>query len=382
MISFHPSRRQTIATASVLSFAMVAVAGTSVAAGHHDVMVEVDGVTRPVTGFQKTVGDVLDSAGVAVSGHDLVAPGLDRPVSDGLTVVVRTAKEYTLTVDGRQVKAWSTGTSIEDVLEDAAGGSVVMAADRSEARASLPALASGGVVKVLVDGKSLPVSASAGDDVATLLGRSGVTLSPIDRVAWTRTGGSVVLQVTRVTRGERTETTSVAFPTQEREDADLEKGTTSVVQEGRKGSTATTYYEETVGGKKTVSVKVSTKKTAPVAKIVAVGTKAPVQETATASAASSGSSSSTTTSAATPSAAGGGVWAALAQCESGGNPSTNTGNGFYGMYQFTLGTWQALGGSGLPSDASAAEQTARAQALQAQSGWGQWPGCAAQLGLL
>jgi len=76
------------------------------------------------------------------------------------------------------------------------------------------------------------------------------------------------------------------------------------------------------------------------------------------------------------------VWAALAQCESGGNPSTNTGNGYYGLYQFSLPTWQAMGGSGLPSEASGAEQTMRAQKLQAQSGWGQWPACAAKLGLL
>ncbi|WP_391592315.1 transglycosylase family protein [Winkia neuii] len=66
----------------------------------------------------------------------------------------------------------------------------------------------------------------------------------------------------------------------------------------------------------------------------------------------------------------------------GGNPATNTGNGFYGLYQFTASTWHAMGGSGLPSDASAAEQTMRAQKLQQQAGWGQWPGCAASLGLM
>jgi len=75
------------------------------------------------------------------------------------------------------------------------------------------------------------------------------------------------------------------------------------------------------------------------------------------------------------------VWAKLAQCESGGNPQTNTGNGFYGMYQFTLETWQALGGTGYPHEADAATQTAMAKKLQAQSGWGQWPGCADKLGL-
>jgi resuscitation-promoting factor RpfB len=77
----------------------------------------------------------------------------------------------------------------------------------------------------------------------------------------------------------------------------------------------------------------------------------------------------------------GSVWGRLAACESGGNPATNTGNGYYGAYQFSLSTWRSVGGSGLPSDASMAEQTARAQTLQARSGWGQWPACSAKLGL-
>ena len=77
----------------------------------------------------------------------------------------------------------------------------------------------------------------------------------------------------------------------------------------------------------------------------------------------------------------GSVWDRLAACESGGNWAINTGNGFYGGLQFTLSTWRSLGGSGLPSDASRAEQISRAQALQARSGWGQWPACSAKLGL-
>lgn len=68
-----------------------------------------------------------------------------------------------------------------------------------------------------------------------------------------------------------------------------------------------------------------------------------------------------------------GVWSCIAQYESGGDPATDTGNGYYGMYQFTLGTWQAAGGTGNPADASAAEQTAVAQRVQQQQGWGAWP---------
>jgi len=78
----------------------------------------------------------------------------------------------------------------------------------------------------------------------------------------------------------------------------------------------------------------------------------------------------------------GGVWAALRQCESGGNYTTDTGNGYYGAYQFSLPTWLSLGYGGLPSAAPPAVQDAAAQRLQARSGWGQWPACARRLGLI
>ena len=77
----------------------------------------------------------------------------------------------------------------------------------------------------------------------------------------------------------------------------------------------------------------------------------------------------------------GSVWDSIAACESGGNWAINTGNGFYGGLQFTLSSWQGVGGSGYPSDASREEQIARGQALQSRSGWGAWPACSAKLGL-
>jgi Transglycosylase-like domain len=66
---------------------------------------------------------------------------------------------------------------------------------------------------------------------------------------------------------------------------------------------------------------------------------------------------------------------AIAACESGGTPSTNTGNGFYGKYQFTQETWQSVGGTGNPAAASEAVQDRRAAALYAQSGGSPWPVC-------
>ena len=75
------------------------------------------------------------------------------------------------------------------------------------------------------------------------------------------------------------------------------------------------------------------------------------------------------------------VWDRVASCESGGNWSINTGNGYYGGLQFSLGTWRAYGGSGLPSNASREQQIAIAKKLQADAGWGAWPACSSKLGL-
>ena len=82
-----------------------------------------------------------------------------------------------------------------------------------------------------------------------------------------------------------------------------------------------------------------------------------------------------------PTVAGGSVWDSIAACESGGNWADNTGNGYYGGLQFSLGSWHAVGGSGLPSQASREEQIMRAQILQSRQGWGAWPVCAAKAGL-
>jgi hypothetical protein len=77
----------------------------------------------------------------------------------------------------------------------------------------------------------------------------------------------------------------------------------------------------------------------------------------------------------TPGVRAGGTLAAIARCESGGNYATNTGNGFYGAYQFDLRTWQSVGGSGNPAAASPAEQDRRAAMLYAQRGSSPWPVC-------
>lgn len=89
----------------------------------------------------------------------------------------------------------------------------------------------------------------------------------------------------------------------------------------------------------------------------------------------------------------GSVWDDLADCESGdrdaaGNPipgtarwSISTGNGYYGGLQFSLSSWQAVGGTGYPHEHPRATQIEMGRRLQADGGWGHWPDCSRKLGL-
>jgi hypothetical protein len=68
-------------------------------------------------------------------------------------------------------------------------------------------------------------------------------------------------------------------------------------------------------------------------------------------------------------------WDAVAQCESGGNWTANTGNGFYGGLQFKPSTWRNFGGVGSPANASREQQIAVANRVLAKQGPGAWPKC-------
>jgi hypothetical protein len=145
-----------------------------------------------------------------------------------------------------------------------------------------------------------------------------------------------------------------AAPVVEREDDSLAAGQTRVVREGRPGI-RDVVYKFVMHNHKVVSRQTHVRDVLekPRPKIVRVGTEEPY-----------------------------GVWDKLAGCESGGNWHINTGNGYYGGLQFSLGTWQGYGGTGLPSQHSREEQIRIATKLRnASGGYGAWPACAHSLGL-
>jgi len=76
----------------------------------------------------------------------------------------------------------------------------------------------------------------------------------------------------------------------------------------------------------------------------------------------------------------GGRWDRIAQCESSGKWSTNTGNGYSGGLQFSRSTWKAYGGKGSPHKASRSQQIKVAERVLQKQGWKAWPVCSRKLG--
>jgi uncharacterized protein YabE (DUF348 family) len=331
----------------------------------------VDGSPREVSTYADTVGEVLAEEGLQVQAHDVVLPAADAGVADGDTVVVNRARPLQLTVDGVSSEVYVTALSVDEALEQLGyrNQDVVLSASRSE---RLPL---GGMqlsittpkdVTLVVDGATRVVTttaATAGD----LLAEQGVTLGEHDRTSLFPTQPllpAMRLQVFRVQVADQVLTTPVPFRTVETEDPAAFEGEETVTQEGVAGEQATTVRVTVVDGVETAREELSTTVTRPaVDELVTVGTK---ERPAPAGG--------------VPATADGLNWAALAQCESGGRADAVSSTGkYHGLYQFSVGTWQAVGGSGLPSQASAEEQTTRAQMLYARSGAGQWPHCGPRL---
>ncbi len=351
----------------------LAVAGTTVAyaAMTKSVTLSVDGKTQDVTAFGGTVGDVLDAQGVDLGVHDQVAPDVDQPITDGTKISVLVGRPFELSVDGDEQTYWVTATDVAGALDqigrayDGVALSVSRGANISRGGLSVE-MATPKRVSVKIGAAKAERKNIAAFDVRHLLKRLHVDVDKDDRVkpgldATLEDGDKVV--VTRIkTVTKRVKREVVEHQTVEQDDDSLDEGTTEVVTAGDDGLRNVTYRLTFRNGhlvaRKVVRQRLIDR---PHAEIVRVGTR----EVAT-----------------TNFSGGSTVWDRLAQCESGGNWATNTGNGYYGGLQFSLGTWQSYGGSGLPSNASRETQIAIATKLRdASGGYGAWPACAASLGL-
>lgn len=359
------------ATALVLSGGTLAVADA-----HKTVTLDVDGELVEVSTFAGSVDAVLAEQGVEVGERDRVAPDTDAEPRDGGEIVVRHARQVAVLTDGAESLVWTTALSADEALAtlEARGQDVRLVASRSAAsgRADLPVRLDGDVT-VVVDGTQHDVADAT--DLESVLADLGVTVGDLDRVHVTQAdGGPLTVTVQRVVAEEQVTLTEVPFERVVEQTEGLFTGQSRTAVAGAVGERATVHRVVLVDGVEESRLLLSDGVTRlPVTEVVQEGTKERPVVRATPRPAPAATGGAVPT---------GDVWAALAQCESGGNPTIVSSNGLYhGLYQFSVGTWESVGGSGLPSQASPAEQTQRAMALQARSGWGQWPYCSSKLGL-
>jgi uncharacterized protein YabE (DUF348 family) len=289
---------------------------------------------------------------------------LDAQVNDGTEIVLRRGRLLRLNVDGATREVWVTATSVDEALTQVGfrQGGLFVSASRSN---RLPldgftlTIRTPKHVAVVADGRSMRlVSTSA--TVGDLLDTANVRIGSTDRVSQLANvplAEGMTITITRVRYGRQVVRAVVKYKVIEKKDPTLDEGTTKVTTIGVDGLQEVTYQVTFLNGRaasrKVVSTKVLTK---VVNQVELVGTKP--------------------TDAGPIPPSGGLNWAALAQCESGGNPkAVNPAGPYYGLYQFDLGTWQSNGGSGIPTDASAAEQTRIAQNLYNARGRSPWPVC-------
>ncbi|GAA4759954.1 transglycosylase family protein [Citricoccus nitrophenolicus] len=276
------------------------------------------------------------------------------------------------------------------------GSSVLQLERASQVTVDLPK------VVTVTSGPHTRSFATQAETVEQALRDGGVKFDDDDKITPARDTAvteDVDVTVQRVDTATETTTKALPFETVEVEDEELAEGRTRVLAEGRAGEQSTTWTVTTVDGEETGREATATETVRePVERRIAVGTQKPepapepspsrsaAEPAATAATAESSESaeSAESSSASQATAPTSGAWQALAECESGGNWSINTGNGYYGGLQFSASSWAGAGGTQyapLPHQATPAEQIATAEVLRANGGWGHWPACSSQLGL-
>ena len=357
--------RRSPLTIALFAVVVLALGGSVTAFAMMDktVRLDVDGQHVSVRTFAGNVAGVLRKAHLVIGPHDTVAPDLSAPVHDGSAVVVRHGRLVSVMVDGQQRQVWVTALSVDDALDQlglrtdgewlSASRSLTIPRQGLSFAVRLPQH-----VTVLADGRRTTTNTTA-PDVRTLLHDLKLKVGRLDRLSVPLTlypTSGLVITIDRVSQKRVSQSVVVPFRTIQVKTSALYVGQSKITRYGTPGVKLNTYRLVWKNHRLIRRVLVSSvikAKSAP--QYVAVGTKPKPRYS--------------------PSADGLN-WAALAQCESGGNPRSVSSDGrFRGLYQFTIGTWQGVGGTGDPIDASSSEQTYRAQILYRRSGDSPWPTC-------
>ena len=373
-MSRHRRINKTSTTRAVIASTAVgalAIGGaTTAVAAQKSVTVDVNGEPIELTTFAGNVDGALQAAGVEVGEHDLVYPAPSDALNTGDTVTVRTAKPVAVTIDGGNAQEFTTtAATVSDFLKElpGVGGSSYAYAEDQPVTDNMTIDLTSPKIVAIHDGGQTTYTAAAAQTVSELLRSRGVFVDSNDRVTPgldTQVTENMDITIDRVDVEQRTAVEEFDVEPRYVEDENLAEGEEEVREEGEKGKREVTRRIVTVNGEFESDEIVKREETRKGrAAVIARGKKE---------------------SASAPAVAGGSVWDSLAQCESGGDWSINTGNGFYGGLQFTASTWAAYGGTEYAPTANLAtreQQIAVASKVQQGQGWGAWPACTASLGI-
>ena len=343
------------------------------------VTVNVDGKVTSVQTFGGTVGQVVKSANLELKPTDRVSPAIDASVQNGTVINVNQAKEVTVSLDGAEKTVNTTAQDVEDLVTElgvASASSVSAPKDAQLAvEGSFVSISTPKTVSIVADGK-VDTTTTTASTVGNVLEDAGLALGANDRTSQPANAhvvNNMVIKVSRVDNGQTAVATEdIDFETVTTESAELLKGEKEVTQAGSAGKVEKTFKLVLVDGREASRTLVSETVTVqPVAEKITVGTKPkPVAQAAPAT-------TGTNTGAAAPAMMNEAMWDKIAQCESGGNWSINTGNGYYGGLQFDIQTWIGAGGGAYAPNASLAtkaQQIDIANRVYAQRGLQPW-GC-------
>lgn len=340
-----------------LAIVLVLAGGTAAyGALSQTVTLTVDGSSDTVRTFGGTVRDVLDDHGVEVTANDKLNVDASAPISDGDTIDVAYGRPLKLTVDGvaseQLVYEPTVGKALKSLGVAPAGSYVSAKADKALPRSGTSVVVSTPKnVTVVADGQTKTLTTTR-PTVADVLDEAGVSLDGDDEIrpsvdAYVEPDEK--LRVVRIEKVQKVETVKVKHDVEVKDDPEALAGETEVVTEGKNGKNRETVTLVYADGKLRERVVVASDPVSkPVTEVVSRGTSRTPPDS---------------------------VWDKIAKCESGGNWSINSGNGYYGGLQFSAATWKSVGGPGLPHENSREVQIKYAKILQARSGWGQW-GCA------
>jgi len=347
------------------------------------VTLNVDGKVTSVQTFGGTVGQVVKSANLELKPADRVSPSADESVQNGTVINVNMAKAVKVSLDGSEKTISTTAPDVAGLVTELGVASASSVSAPKDAQltvdGSFVSISTPKTVSIVADGNVSTATTTAAT-VEDVLEDAGVTLGINDRTSQPGNAhvvNNMVVKVSRVDTGQTAATTEdVKFETLTSESAELLKGEKKVTQEGAAGKVEKTYKLVLVDGREASRTLVSeTVSVQPVTEKVTVGTKekpaAPAAPAAAAPAAAANSG------AAAPAMMNEAMWDKIAQCESTGNWSINSGNGYYGGLQFDIRTWIGAGGGAYAPNASLAtkaQQIDIANRVYAQRGLQPW-GC-------